>query len=276
MPTPYQEELNKKKKKDRGPVTPPAVPDTTAQTFKAFDEYGGSALPPPPRPKPVASPDRPRMPEAPGGALGAIREALYGAFPKLGEYLERQKEQTYAAYRPAKDSPFEKPIAPGGGGGFDLASLPVAGPAPAGAPTMQAAYTPPVAAPTGTATDTVARGAQPPAPPAGGAEDQVDWTQLGFSTQEEGSNWARAFAAEHGGNMPWEEGTMSPEQNLQEHMAALRFGQKFQETTGRAPGEGDYRAEWFKTRFGLGPNWRISGAARGGGMGYMPQKYLRS
>lgn len=108
----------------------------------------------------------------------------------------------------------------------------------------------------------------------GGPETEIDWTELGFGSQEEGENWARAFAGEHGGNMPWEEGTMAPDRNLQEHLAALRWGQEFQQSTGRQPQMGDYRIQWFKNRFGLGPNYWIEGASPGGGMGWMPREYM--
>jgi hypothetical protein len=67
---------------------------------------------------------------------------------------------------------------------------------------------------------------------------------------------------------------MSPAANLQEHVAALKWGQEFAGTTGRQPGEGDYRIQWYKDRFGLGRNWNIPGAARGGGMGWMPREYM--
>lgn len=101
-----------------------------------------------------------------------------------------------------------------------------------------------------------------------------DWTILGFGSAAEGEQWAEAFAAEHGGNYPWEEGTMSAAANLQEHLGALKFGQGFQQSTGRMPSEGDYRIQWYKDRFGLGPNWNIPGASRGGGMGWMPREYM--
>lgn len=122
----------------------------------------------------------------------------------------------------------------------------------------------------------------PTAPgPAAGGEGRItpesigeDWVALGFGSADEGARWAEEFAAEHGGKYPWEEGTMSPAANLQEHVAALRWGQGFQASTGRAPTEGDYRIEWYKSRFGLGPNWNIEGASRGGGMGFMPREYM--
>jgi hypothetical protein len=157
--------------------------------------------------------------------------------------------------------------APGGGtGAVGITGRPAA-PAPPAAPAGGGLVM-------GGAAPTAPAAGAAPAAPAGGPEAEVDWTQLGFGSQGEGENWARAFAAEHGGNMPWEEGTMSAKDNLAEHLAALQWGQSFAEATGRQPGEGDYRAEWFRSRFGLGRNWNIPGAARGGGMGFMPREYM--
>lgn len=159
-----------------------------------------------------------------------------------------------------------------------------------GAPPPPAAAVPAGAGPTtvpypGAGAEAAAAAGGGPAPTPGPSPGQPgritpqsigeDWTALGFGSAEEGQQWAEAFAAEHGGNYPWEEGTMSPAANLQEHVAALRFGQEFQGTTGRAPEEGDYRIQWFRNRFGLGSNWNIGGASRGGGMGWVPSEYMK-
>lgn len=97
----------------------------------------------------------------------------------------------------------------------------------------------------------------PPAPPAGGpggglSPETVDWLELGFGSQEEGANWANAFAREHGGLMPWEAGERDPISNMEEHLAALTWSRGFAEKQGRSPSMRDYERQYFSNRFGLG------------------------
>lgn len=250
------------------------------------DRFGG----PPNKPEqPKAEPPKPPAPvkdkdkdkESEADYRKVYEQLAGGALPKPGPiYVGGQKEGYRTPYQGMEQPPGQAPVTPPtaylptilktGPQGTDVSTLPIAGPEiPAGLPARaQDTVTGPQPPPALTA------GAGPAAAPAegGGAgpETEVDWTALGFGSQGEGEGWARAFAAEHGGNLPWEEGTMSPQQNLQEHLAALGWGQEFQQMTGRQPTPYDYGNEWYRSRFGLGSNWGIEGAARGGGMGFVP------
>lgn len=224
-------------------------------------------------------------PRGRGGGTGVGRGAYepgytaYSGMPATGSSATaRANTAATADYNSMADMPSQAPAAPAAG----------ATPTPGAAqtPTEVAAAAGAAATPEGQQPGAGAGGYDGGSPlpppgtpgysgvvPRGGPLDvspsDIDWNELGLD-QATGERWAMQFAQEHGGNFPWNEGTMDPENNLLEHIAAMQWGGKFQEMSGRAPTPYDYGNKWYTDRFGLGPNYYIKGASRGGGMGFVP------